>query len=66
MTVPRERTIAVDQARRLLLDLCSTAITPRVPAVVRRRARAILKHYPDEWHIEQLCARAPEIMSRKF
>lgn len=66
MTVPLERAVAFDRARQLLLDLCSPGATPRMPFVVRRRARAILKHFPDESSVERLCAAAPEIVSRDF
>ena len=66
MTAPRERAIALELAYTLMRDLCDSSVTPRVPLVIRRRSRAILKHYPSPIDIEMLCERAPEVMSRKF
>ena len=46
MTLPIERTNAVLNAERFLMDLCNPKKTKRVPGEVRDRARSLLKHYP--------------------
>ena len=46
MTLPIERTNAVLNVERFLMDLCIPKKTPRVPSEVRRQARSLLKHYP--------------------
>ena len=68
-----DATVALDGARDELIDYeqrrakeCETQAATDLPAVVRRRAAAIPKHYPDQFDVERLCARAPDIVSRKF
>ena len=46
MTTPDESFRAIRQARDFMLDLLDPRKTPRVPKVVRDRARACLRHYP--------------------
>jgi hypothetical protein len=53
MTTPYERSRAVLLARELLWDFCSITATPRVPKVIRERARTILRHYPGTRDLEQ-------------
>jgi len=67
MTLPHERWLAVQNARAFLLDLLDTKATPRIPRLVRQRARAILKHYPSSCDVtksEQL-AEPADILSRQ-
>jgi hypothetical protein len=46
MTSEDERVNAIEQARRLIIDITEPKITPRVPKSVRDRARAIIENYP--------------------
>jgi len=46
MTLPIERTNAVLNVERFLMDLRDPKKTPRVPSEVRKRASSLLKHYP--------------------
>ena len=46
MTLPIERTNAVLNVERFLMDLLYPNKTPRVPSEVRKRASRLLKHYP--------------------
>ena len=46
MTLPIERTNAVLNVERFLMDLSNPRKTPRVPSEVRKQARSLLKHYP--------------------
>jgi hypothetical protein len=47
MTLPDERTRAVMHTLGFLYDLTDPKITPRVPREIRRRARLLVKHYPN-------------------
>ena len=64
MTLPRERTSAVQRAQRFLLDLMDAKATPRVPAEIRREARAILRHYPTAPDLSQAARHAPEVFDQ--
>ena len=46
MTLPIERTNAVMNVERFLMDLSNPRKTPRIPSEVRKQARSLLKHYP--------------------
>ena len=46
MTLPIERTNAVLNVERFLMDLRDPKKTPRVPSEVRKQASSLLKHYP--------------------
>ena len=66
MTLPDERYRAVIQTRRFLLDLCNPQHTPRVPKIVREHARAMLRHYPDDWDMEQAADLAPSVFQERM
>ena len=51
MTLPIERTYAVQNTEQFLLDLCNSKKTPRVPAGVREQARRLLRHYPTKYDL---------------
>lgn len=63
MTLPDERTRAVQYARRLLLDLLYPKKTPRVPKAVRIRARDVLRHFPWDWDLTNASRGAPDSFS---
>jgi hypothetical protein len=46
MTVPNERTRAVNATREFLIDLLSREKYPRLRKDIRDRAVSLLKHYP--------------------
>jgi hypothetical protein len=46
MTVPNERTRAVNATREFLIDLLNHEKYPRLPKKVRDRSLSLLKHYP--------------------
>ncbi len=52
MTIPSERTRAVNYTHDFLYDLLDPSKTPRVPRDVRQRARALLRHYPSKFDME--------------
>ena len=61
MTLPDERYRAVQQARRLLEELCDPKMTPRIPAGIRDRARGALRHYPHTYDMQRTAEAVPEI-----
>jgi hypothetical protein len=54
MTLPVERTRAVELAERFLSDLLDPKVTPRVPMAIRERARGVLRHYPSAYHADRI------------
>ena len=57
MTVPFERTRAVNSTYELLCDLMDRTKTPRVPKEIRQRASACLRHYPNKFDMEVIAKR---------
>jgi hypothetical protein len=51
MTLPIERTNAVLNVERFLMDLRDPKKYPRVPRAVRQEAGRLLRHYPSQYHM---------------
>jgi hypothetical protein len=51
MTIPIERTNAVLNVERFLMDLRDPKKYPRVPRAVRQEAGRLLRHYPSQYHM---------------
>ena len=51
MTLPIERTNAVLNVERFLMDLRDPKKFPRVPRAVREEAGRLLRHYPSQYHM---------------
>ena len=66
VTLPDERYRAVQQARRLLEELCDPKLTPRIPAGVRDRARGALRHYPHAYDMQRTAEAVPEIFQERM
>ena len=64
MTKPDERYRALKQSRKLLEELCNPGKTPRVPSIIRDRARTILRHYPMDTHLDELAENSPELLEK--
>jgi hypothetical protein len=64
MTTPVDRYRALKQSRKLLEELCDPGKTPRVPSIVRDRARSILKHYPHDYDLDQITENSPELLEK--
>jgi hypothetical protein len=62
MTLPDERYHSLRRAESFLQDLCHPDQTPRVPRALRDRARAILRHYPSEYHLQRLAEKSPDVI----
>ena len=54
------------QAKRLLEELCSPQLTPRVAAGIRDRARGALRHYPSEWDMQRAAAASPDVFQERM
>ena len=66
MTLPDERYRAVQQAERLLRELCDPKMTPRIPAGIRDRARGALRHYPSQWDMLRVAEHCPDIFQERM
>jgi len=64
MTLPDERYRALKQGKRLLEELCDPGRTPRVPSLIRDRARAALRHYPNDYELDRIADSCPEILDK--
>ena len=64
MTLPDERYRALKQGKKLLEELCDPGRTPRVPSIVRDRARGALRHYPSDYELEQMADKCPELLDK--
>ena len=51
MTLPIERTNAVLNVERFLMDLRDPKKYPRVPRAVRQEAGRLLRHYPSKYNM---------------
>jgi len=57
MTVPFERTRAVNSTYEFLCDLMDRQKTPRIPKAIRQRASACLRHYPSKFDMQIIAER---------
>ena len=64
MTTSDERYRAIKQGKKLLEELCDPGKTPRVPSIVRDRARSILKHFPNETDLDKISTNSPELLEK--
>lgn len=66
MTLPDERYSAVMRAKQLMEDLLSVQKTPRVPKIIRQRARGVLRHFPSEYELSRAADAAPHIFQARM
>jgi hypothetical protein len=64
MTLPDERYRALKQGKKLLEELCDPGKTPRVPSIVRDRARGALRHFPNDYEIDQMATENPSLLDK--
>ncbi len=64
MTTSEDRYKALKQSRKLLEELCDPGKTPRVPSIVRDRARGILRHFPNDKEVENLVESNPNMLEK--
>lgn len=71
MTVPYERTNAVNRVREFLYDLMDSRVTPKVPKHIRDKAAQLLKHYPSGFDMDLVAEQSdkrkfiPKVFSKK-
>ena len=65
MTNAEDRYRAIKQSRKMLEELCDPGKTPRVPSMVRDRARSILKHFPTDYDLDRLAENSPDLLEKK-
>lgn len=63
MTLPDERYRAVIQTQKFLTELLST---PRVPKAIKEQARWCLRHYPNEWDMQQAAENTPHVFAERM
>lgn len=66
MTLPDERYRSLLWAEQFLQDLMDPRKTPRVPKQIRQQARAVLRHYPSTYYIDQIARRAPDLITPRM
>ena len=66
MTLPDERYRSLMQAKRLLEELCNPKLTPRVTTSIRDRARGALRHFPDNYILEDMTELAPQYFAKEM
>ena len=66
MTLPDERYRAMTAAESFMQDLLDPKVTPRVPRHIRQRARAVLRHYPGTYYIDQMARKSPDIIQERM
>lgn len=64
MTLPDERYRALKQGKKLLEELCDPGRTPRVPSLIRDKARAALRHYPNDYDLDRIADGCPELLDK--
>ena len=65
MTLPDERYRALKQGKKLLEELCDPGKTPRVPSIVRDRARGALRHFPNDYELDRMADQCPEYLDKE-
>ena len=65
MTLPDERYRALKQGKKLLEELCDPGKTPRVPSLIRDKARTALRHFPNDWEIDMLTEKCPDMLDKQ-
>lgn len=66
MTLPDERYRAVIEAAKFLVSLSYSSETKRIPLAIRQQARALLRHYPNEWDMQQVAENNPDIFQERM
>ena len=65
MTLPDERYRALKQGKKLLEELCDPGRTPRVPSLIRDRARAALRHYPNDYELDTIADKCTDYLDKQ-
>lgn len=66
MTLPDERYRAVVQTAKFLQALSYSSETKRVPLAIRQQARALLRHYPNDWDMKRAADGSPDVFQERM
>jgi hypothetical protein len=66
MTLPFERTRAVNNTREFLFSLLDPKQTPRISSAIREQARSLLRHYPTPLDMDSACSESNKIFRINF
>jgi hypothetical protein len=66
MTLPDERLRSLFHTKQFLVDLLDSGKTPRVPKIVRQRAHSLLRHWPDNYHLDRLASCMPDVFAKQL
>lgn len=66
MTLPDERYRSLVQTKKFLIELMSSKEYPRLPKIVRQRAHSLLRHWPDDYHLELMCEEMPNHFAKQM
>ena len=64
MTLPDERTRAVQNVREFLFQLAWRYGIKKIPSEVRRQARSLLKHYPGDFDLTRAAEKLPDVFDK--
>lgn len=66
MTLPDERYRSLVHTKKFLQELLDTQQTPRVPKIIRQRASSLLRHWPDNYHLDLMCENMPGAFAKQM
>jgi len=49
-----------------MYELMDPKKTPGVPKSIRDQARSVLRHYPDDWNMQEAAEAAPEVFQERM
>jgi len=66
MTLPDERYRSLVYTKKFLIELLNSKSTPRVPKIIRQRAHSLLRHWPDDYHLEMMTEQMPQHFAKQM
>ena len=66
MTLPDERYRSLIQTKKFLYSLMNSKETPRVPKIIRQQAHSLLRHWPDNYHLDLMTEEMPQYFAKKM
>jgi len=66
VTLADERWRSLVETKKFLMTLLSPHATPKVPRVIRERARSLLRHWPDNYHLEKMTIDMPHDFAKEM
>jgi hypothetical protein len=66
VTLADERYRSLVETKKFLMTLLSPHATPKVPRVIRERARSLLRHWPADYHLEKMTIDMPHDFAKEM